>query len=130
MIKYLLDTNICIFYFKKHRNITQLLSQIDPENCFISEISVAELYFGAVKSHQERHFRKIADLLTLIKVVPMYDTIKTYSDIRYYVEKNGKPIDNFDLLIAAAAITNDMTLVTDNTKHFARIPGLKLVNWA
>lgn len=129
MNKYLLDTNICVFYFRENKNIRVKIEEIGIENCYVSEITIAELLYGAEKSQRPKHFDEVDKVLQSMDVICVFDTLSVYSKLRVYLEKFGKPIDGFDLLIAAAAIANDMILVTDNTRHFARIPGLKFENW-
>ena len=129
MNKYLLDTNICVFYFRENKIVRNKIESIGIENCYVSEITIAELLYGAEKSQRQKHFDEVDKILQSMDVLCVFDTLSVYSKLRVYLEQYGKPVDGFDLLIAAAAIANDMVLVTDNTRHFARIPGLRYENW-
>lgn len=128
-MKYLLDTNVLIELTKRNQVVRQRAMMAGLDNCFTSEISVAELLYGAYKAGIERHYHELSffkDHLPILKIGPCLDC---YARIKVELESQGKRLDNFDLLIAATAITSDLTLVTHNTRHFERIPELRVIDW-
>ena len=127
---YLLDTNICIFLLKNQCGIREAVIKAKPSNCYVSEITIAELYFGASKSNQKMERLKDVDFIVRkFKILPIFPSLPIYADIRAELEEKGKRLDDFDLLIGAAALHNKMTVVTDNTKHLGRIPNIQIENW-
>lgn len=129
MRHYLLDTNICISILKDKYGIREKVLDVSPKNCFISEITIAELFYGAAKSQRAEHFKDIDHIINLFKVLPVYPSLRLYGKLKAELEQKGQRIDEFDLLIGATSITNNMTMVTSNTKHFERITGIHLENW-
>ncbi len=126
--RYLLDTSICVFFLRNKYNIENKLISIGHSNCCISEITVAELMFGAVWSGCPENIRITQQFCNDIEVVPIYDSLMTYARLKTSLRQQGLSIDDFDLLIGCCAISNDMILVTDNEKHFRRLP-VKIENW-
>lgn len=130
MAKYLLDTCVCISMFRNEGNVRDTLRRIGTKNCYISEITVAELYFGLAKAEdKKRKLEDIREVQKLFRVIPAYSSFKEYGEIRHSLEHSGHRIDQFDLLIAATALHQQMTLVTSNLKHFERIQGIEIENW-
>ena len=130
MAKYLLDTCVCISMFRNEGNVRETIRKIGTRNCYISEITVAELYFGLAKSSEkQRKMEDIREVQRLFRVIPVYSSFKEYGEIRQTLEHTGLRVDQFDLLIGATAIHHKMTLVTSNLKHFERIQGLEIENW-
>lgn len=130
MAKYLLDTCVCISMFRNEGRVRETLQRIGSKNCFISEITVAELYFGLAKaSDKDRKLNDIREVQRLFRVIPAYSSFKEYGEIRYDLEHKGQRVDQFDLLIGATALHHKMILVTSNLKHFERINGLTIENW-
>ena len=130
MAKYLLDTCVCISMFRNEGNVRDTIRRIGTQNCYISEITVAELYFGLAKAEdKKRKLEDIREVQRLFRVIPAYSSFKEYGEIRHSLEGSGLRIDQFDLLIAATALHQQMTLVTSNLKHFERIRGLEIENW-
>jgi len=128
--KYLLDTNICIYYIKGKFDLKKKFELIDPENCFISEISLAELLFGVENSeHKEKNQKALDDFLSGIKIIPIFHSLDLYAKEKARLRKAGTVIDDFDLLIGATAIKQNLILVTNNADHFIRIKGIELENW-
>lgn len=128
--KYLLDTNVCIELLRGNKLVRKRIEEVGPQNCRISEITVAELYYGACKS--ERSFEKKQDIrfvLEIFDLVLMSPALAVYGEIKTFLEQKGNRIDEFDLLIAASAIEGGYILVTNNTKHIHRIPGLLVEDW-
>ena len=125
---YLLDTCICIALLKKNPGVIQRLRGIGTHNCKISDITLAELYFGAFKSGREKHFNDVSEISKLFEKYPIQYTRK-YGEIRWKLEKQGLRISDMDIFIAATALEEDLILVTGNVKHFDRVSGLKIENW-
>lgn len=128
--KYLLDTNICIYLFRGKYDIARSIMQVGVDNCCISEITIAELMFGAENSNNpERHYEEIKKLQEQVRIIRMLDTLPEYARIKKELRVAGTPIEDFDILIGAAARANGMTLVTENIKHLGKITGLEIENW-
>ena len=130
-MKYLLDTNTCIFFLRGKLNLNETIKEKGLENCFISEITVAELRFGAENSENPAKSNRAVDsFISGISIIPIFGSIKRYAKEKVRLRKLGTPInDEFDLLIGVTAVENKLTLVTDNSKHFDSIAGIKLENW-
>lgn len=130
-MQYLLDTNICVFFLRGKLNLDEIIKQKGKENCFISEITVFELRFGAENSENPTKSHKSIDLFVSgISIIPIYSSIKKYAKEKVRLRKLGKPInDEFDLLIGVTAVENNLTLVSDNQKDFENIEGIKMENW-
>jgi tRNA(fMet)-specific endonuclease VapC len=130
-MKYLLDTNTCVFFLRGKLNLDEYIKAKGRENLFISEIVVLELRFGAENSDNPAKSHKVLDnFLNGISIIPIYNSIRRYAKEKVRLRKMGKPInDEFDLLIGVTSVENKLTLVTDNTKHFEKIEGIKIENW-
>ena len=130
-MQYLLDTNICVFFLRGKLNLNDLLRQKGRENCFISEITVVELRYGAENSDNPTKSHKSVDAFVGgLSIIPIYGSIKRYAKEKVRLRKIGKPMhDEFDLLIGVTAVENKLTLVTDNVKDFERLEGIKIENW-
>lgn len=127
---YLLDTCICVFLFRRKHGIDKRLKGIDVRKCYISEVTIAELKYGAYKSDRvAENLLLIENLISRVNVVNFAESIDFFARKKNDLRKKGLTIEDFDLLIASAAITKNLVLVTDNTKHFQRIEGLTLENW-
>ena len=128
-MKYLLDTNVLGELFRGNLRIRETLSLVGLSNCHVSEVSLAEILYGAYKGGIERHINEVEYVKQHFTILPISPCLNDFGAIKYDLEKRGNRIDNFDLLIAATAITSDLTLVTHNTKHFKCIPGLTVIDW-
>ena len=130
-MSYLLDTNICIHFLKQHPGITKQMGQCRDDEIAISIITLAELQFGAHNSSQvENNMKRIEFFLEwaqLLNLTPK--TTDIFARIKASLRKSGNIIDDFDILIGATAIENNLTLVTDNERHFSRIERIRMVNW-
>jgi tRNA(fMet)-specific endonuclease VapC len=130
MKKYLLDTSICVHLFRKRHEIEKKLSKIDMSQCFISEITVAELKYGAYKSAKpEENLELINKFVSNINIVPITESIDFFAQEKNRLRTIGKPIEDFDLLIASAAHARNLILVTDNVRHFININDIVIENW-
>lgn len=130
MKKYLIDTDICIYYIKGRFGLKEKFELSDPENCYISEITLAELMFGVENSDQiEKNQKALDDFLSGIKVIPIFHSLRLYAKEKARLKKSGRILDDFDLLIGATAVNHGMILITNNTDHFNRISGITIENW-
>lgn len=132
-MKFMLDTNICIYAIKhKPEVVLQRLKENLHEGLCISAITLAELEHGVAKSAApERNAAALLQFLAILEVLPFDDLASVeYGKICAYLQKQGTPIGTMDMLIAAHAKSENLTLVTNNTREFARVPDLKLANWA
>jgi len=129
-MNYLLDTNICIYFLKGRYGLIEKIGQIGFENLYISEISVAELKFGAEKSDfPDRNRIVVNNLIERFKILPIFSSLDIYAKEKAKLRKEGKIVDDLDLFIGATAISNDMVLVTNNERHFSRLTDIKIENW-
>ena len=128
---YLLDTDTVIYALKGHPGVTERLRARMMEPKAISVVSYGELCYGAIKSsHREENLAKIRRLGELFPVMEVSRaTMETFASLKYALERQGNRLADFDLIIAATALTLNYCLVTNNEKHFRHIPGLKLENW-
>lgn len=100
------------------------------DNCYLSEITVAELYYGAEhSSRRDKTMKQTEDFISLFQVVPMSNSLHTFGKLKNALVSHDVLIENFDLMIGACSIANNMVLVTDNIKHLARIPNIRIENW-
>lgn len=132
-MKFLLDTNICIYIIKqKPPKVLQKFKTYNVGDIGISSITVAELEFGVQKSKfPERNRQALTQFLLPLKIVDFdADAANTYGEIRAKLEQQGTPIGALDTLIAAHALSLRITLITNNIKEFERVTHLKLDNWA
>jgi tRNA(fMet)-specific endonuclease VapC len=132
-MKFLLDTNICIYIIKqKPISVKQRLQTVNPSDIALSIITLAELEYGAAKSHNPSRNRKTLNTFCnpfeIIGFNP--ENAQIFGEIRTELEKRGQPIGSYDLLIAAQALSRGLTVVTNNIKEFSRIDRLGLENWA
>lgn len=132
MIRYLLDTNICIYIIKKQPvKVFHRLKKCSVGDVAVSSITVAELEYGAAKSSKpEQNRNALISFLTPLEIMPFDDLAALhYGDIRTYLEKTGRVIGAMDMLIAAHARSIPLTLVTNNKDEFSRVPDLHVENW-
>ncbi|MFW6208782.1 MAG: type II toxin-antitoxin system VapC family toxin [Spirochaetota bacterium] len=130
---YFLDTNTCIYFLNgSSKSVKQKLLATPPNEISIPALVEAELLFGAFKSRNRNdNLKKVEMFLKPFKTVS-FDTEASYSyaDIRFRCEAKGAPIGPNDLCVAAIVAAHDGVLVTDNTKEFSRITGLRTEDWA
>ncbi len=132
-MNYLLDTNICIYLIKrKPPEVIQRFHQMQPGDALISSVTTSELYYGAQKSQRVRTNLEALNSFLLPFHVVEYDESSSflYGELRADLEKRGQPIGPLDMMIAAHALSLDVTLVTNNIREFERVKGLRLENWA
>lgn len=131
--RYLLDTNICIYIRqKKPAEILRRFEKLGPGEAAISVITYGELLYGAEKStHRTAALERLRELVLFLPALPLPDAAgNAYGKIRADLEFKGQIIGNNDLWIAAHAMAERLTLVTNNEREFRRVAGLKIQNWA
>lgn len=126
---YLLDTNICIYLLKKKYGIAKKLDTIHGMRICVSEITLAELYYGASKSNKDGMKEEVDFIADTFEIVPIRSSLELYGRNKATLEKKGERIDDFDLLIGSSAIQNNLIAVTENVKHLGRIPNIIIENW-
>lgn len=135
MKKYLLDTNICIHYLKSEFDIPQKIFDVGAENCYISELTVMELLYGAARGNEKNRENNMQNAYLIEnkifkdRVIPVRVAFERFAIEKAKLKASGKFIGEIDTLIAATALATEMTLVTRNVKHFERIEGLEIENW-
>jgi tRNA(fMet)-specific endonuclease VapC len=131
-MKYLLDTNICIYIIKKKPpQILKTISKTDFDDIGISSITLGELEYGVEKSsNSERNRIALIEFLSMVEIHSFDDrAAREYGILRADLERKGKTIGPFDMLIAAHARSLGIILVTNNEKEFRRVSDLKVENW-
>lgn len=129
---WLLDTNICSYVLRQRPpSVLQHFNAVGADQLAISSVVLAELRDGCARHPQGERIRgEVDDFVSRLAVLP-WDTAAAvaYGDLRAQLERQGTPVGAMDLMIAAQALSLDATLVSNNTRHFARIPSLKLEDW-
>lgn len=131
-LNYILDTDICIYLIKKHSpSLIKKINGLSYGNIGISSVTMAELQYGVSKSqHKEKNSLALDKFLLSLEVIAFDDLAAiTYGEIRAYLERKGQIIGSLDLMIASHVASLGLTLVTNNTKEFSRIPNLTVENW-
>lgn len=131
-MKYMLDTNICIYCIKKKPpEIINKFLQCDPEDICISSITYGELMHGVEKSQAvEKNRLALALFLSPIQILPFdAEASEAYGKIRADLERKGTPIGPMDMLIAGHAQVENLVLVTNNTREFIRVSNLRVEDW-
>jgi tRNA(fMet)-specific endonuclease VapC len=131
---YLFDTDAISEIIKKNPSISFIkrLASIEPEKQFTTAITVGELVYGAYKSNRPEYFiEKLKELVwPNVQIIPFNEGSATvYGKLRAEMEKRGTPLTEPDLRIAAIAMHEGLIVVTGNTRHFSKIPGLAIENW-
>jgi tRNA(fMet)-specific endonuclease VapC len=126
----MLDTDSVSYPIRGKGEVATRLVEHTPAALCVSAITDAELRFGAAKRKSAKLHRIIDEFLRMIRVMPFDDASAVhYAVISNDLARRGSPVGDFDVLIAAHAMALDLTLVTNNIKHFARVRGLKIENW-
>ncbi|MBD0301510.1 MAG: type II toxin-antitoxin system VapC family toxin [Tolypothrix sp. T3-bin4] len=131
-MKFLLDTNTCIIYMRgKNTTLKQKLESTLASDIAVCSIVKAELFYGAIKSaNPERNLTLQQEFLAQFISLPFDDlAAMTFGTIRSQLEILGTPIGAYDLQIAAIALSNNLTLITHNTREFQRVNNLLIEDW-
>ncbi len=128
-ITYLIDTDWIIHYLLGEKHITQELMRLRPEGLAVSVISLAEVYEGVFYSHDPETSQKgFADFLEGVSILSVDEDIcPVFAKERGRLRKEGSLIGDFDLLIASTCLSHELTLLTNNVRHFERVNGFKFV---
>lgn len=131
MTLYMLDTNAASEAIRGHPNLDRRLQELAPGTWCISAVTCSELRFGMARRPEAvRLHRLVHGFLRIAPVLPWDVQAATrHGDLRAYLKASGTPIGDFDEMIAAHALAVDAVVVTDNTRHFKRVPGLVVENW-
>lgn len=130
-MRFMLDTNLCI-YAIKHRppEVIAALRAHESAGLGLSSVTVAELYFGVAKSGSARNLSALEQFLAPLELADFdRSAAAAYGPLRAALEAAGTPIGPLDTQIAAHAMALGVTLISNNTGEFARVPGLRLENW-
>ncbi len=130
-MKYLLDTNICIYLINERpKKVLAHFKRHALDDIGISSITASELAFGVAKSGSLKNRSALEAFLLSLQILEYdADAAMVYGDIRTALEKQGKTIGPLDMLIAAHAVSRQLALVTNNEKEFRRVGLLKVENW-
>ncbi|PSF39528.1 PIN domain nuclease [Aphanothece hegewaldii CCALA 016] len=130
-MNYLLDTDTCIYWLNGRTTVRDRVITTNWNNLSICVITVAELYFGAYNSSQVvNNVARAEQFISNITILSLtIETLKQYGQLKAQLRQIGKPVADFDLLIASVALTENCILVTNNTRHYDRISRLTLENW-
>lgn len=132
MTRFMLDTNVCVELIRgRAPGLFNRLRRYDPDSIAISSITQAELHYGAEKSSDpDRHDTLLLEFLAPLAILPFDDrAAATYGTIRTKLEQDGIPIGPLDTLIAAHALSLNLTVITNNEREFRRVKGLRVENW-
>lgn len=131
-MRYLLDTDIIIYWLKGNTKIENRAIHAGIDTIAFSIISKAELYFGAYNStNVEQNLTNVEKLSETLSLVHFNESAsQTFGKIKAELTRDGNIILDADIMISSIALTNNLTLVTNNVVHFERIPGLLIENWA
>lgn len=135
MSLYILDTDICSYLIRK--NPTEVLTAMDitvqqGHEIAISAITYAELMLGAKRSgNPAKHLALISELCERLHDIYAWDAsaAEQFADLQTLLSNKGTPIGANDTLIAAHVLSLEATLVTNNSKHFSKVPSLNSINW-
>lgn len=131
-MRYLLDTNICIYIAKKKpQHLLSRFERLNTGDTAMSLVTYLELVYGAYKSERtDDNLSTIQQLVSFIPVLSLDISVAHhYGRVRTELERKGTPIGAYDLMIACHAMSMELTLVTNNTREFSRIPGLRVTDW-
>ena len=132
-MRYMLDTCICSYILKRRpQSVKTRFEELEPDALCISAVTLAELYYGAARHPKGDAIRKeIDDFAARLSIVAWDETAADhYGTIRATLEKRGTPIGAMDMLIAAHARSIKAVLVTNDLRHFTKVPGLKVEDWS
>ena len=127
---YLLDTDTCISRIRGKYDIDLHIAQVGKKDCYVSEITIAELRFGAERGNRREEQMLLIDAMyEEFTVLPITEAIRHFAAEKARLFSIGQKIADFDLLIGATALCHGLILVTNNVKHFERMQSLTLENW-
>lgn len=129
-MKYLLDTNTVSFAIRGVGSIGDRLRGAEPADISVSAVTEAELWFGVRKSGSKKLERAVIDFLDAVTILAFdRPAARRYGTLRALLENRGTPIGIADTMIAAQALAAGYVMVTNNLRHFRRVPGLTTEDW-
>lgn len=131
-MNYLLDTDICIYWLKGWQSVQIKVQQVGIKNLAISTITAAELYYGAYYSKAiDRNLQRANTFIENLAVLNLtLPAVQKFGELKATLRKAETPIADMDLFIASIALSENRILVTNNLRHYRRIPSLDLENWS
>ena len=127
---FILDTDTWIDFFRRRSGVERHIAETPAEQIYASEVSIAELTYGALHSQAvEKHLKEPREIEEAFTVLPLGDWTRDYAEMRQALTSKGIIVGDFDILIAVTARHYDLIVVTHNTKHFGQIPGIQCVDW-
>ena len=132
MVKFLLDTDICISGLRDKYNMREVIAQKGESGAeiFLSAVTIAELEVGMAHNETPKRRSALKRFLTPFEIIPFdIDAARAFGRVRSALESGGQRIGAYDMQIAAEALAKDLILVTHNTKEFERIAGLRIEDW-
>jgi len=128
---YLLDSDTCITLLRGKAYTSHLLRQHLADGCAVSTVTVHEIAAGiGLAREREKEARRVKELLEILSVIDFdWRAAEESAKLKVIFQRSGRGIGPYDLLIAGHALSQHLTLVSHNTKHFSRVPDLKLVDW-
>ena len=128
---YLIDTDILIYSLKGRERVQEQFRMHAHQSKAISVVSYGELLYGARKSSSPtRNLSLVQGISETFPMLPVTPAVtEGFATVKAELELQGNRLEDFDLLIAATALTHNLVLVTNNQKHFSRVPGLDIENW-
>ena len=129
---YLLDTDTVIYILKGHPAVEQNLQERPYDPVKLCVITLMELYYGAYKSQKvTANLARIRTLENSLEILPVgQEVVEIYGLEKAKLERRGTPLEDLDLILGCCALAHNLTLVTNNVRHFKKIEGLRVVNWA
>ena len=131
MTEYILDTDTCIYWLKGHEEIRKKVGHAGVYGLRVTIITLAELKYGDYNSQKvSENLENIDKFLRKVKVLPLdHDAAERFGKIKTDLRRSGQTIQDFDILIASITLVHGGVLVTNNVKHFKRIPELTYESW-
>jgi tRNA(fMet)-specific endonuclease VapC len=131
-VLFLLDTNICSYILRQRPpSVLKRFQAVGLKHLATSSVVLGELHFGCARHPQgDRIRQEVNDFVSRLQVLPWDEAAAiAYGDLRAHLERQGTPVGAMDLMIGAHALAVGATLVSNNTRHFERMPGLRLEDW-
>jgi len=131
MPRFMLDADTVSYAIRGQGRVGAELLRHRPSELCLSSITLAEMQFGAEAKRSQKLKRAIGSFIKDVQVLPFDEAAAArFAVVAAALARQGTPIGSFDTLMAAHALSIGLTVITNNTKHFSRLPGLKLENWA
>jgi predicted nucleic acid-binding protein len=128
-MRYILDTDWIINLLAGKKDAEERIQQFDPEEIVVSLVTVAEIYESAYNfANPEAHIKTFRSFLRNFQLLNLnLPIIEKFAEVRAYLRRRGQMISDFDILLGATALHYDLIVLTNNKKHFERIPDIKIL---